>query len=446
MTSSLRREMSSLVSDDGLLPEEPPFGWPNDVPPPAVHLAPGSEEEVAAVLERASKEGWRVLPCGAGTRLEGVCVQEVEILLSTRRLGGMTFYEPADLTFTAGAGIPFGDLQETTGRHGQWVPLDPVGWEKSTVGGMVATGASGPLRYAYGSPRDHVLGLTLVAGDGRILRWGGQVVKNVAGFDVTRLCIGSRGSLGVITSVSARLFPLPEEDRTLLLVGPSMEALLPVARALFASSLPFATLELIDPLGTVWMGDGPGAGPGAGVALRLLGTRPQVEEMDARGRELIADWEGEARRVEVLGAEESRRLFHGVSSWEEGADLVLRLSLLPSRADTLVAKGRTLQEELSRLVGGDVRMALHLGWGVLRFALSGSELAGGNLDPIVKALSELRRELEGEGGSLALSRGPAVLVQELGSFGRIGGEGEIMAGLKREFDPQGILPSGGWGG
>jgi len=213
MTSSLRQELASLVSSEGLLPEGVPVRWPGDVSPPAVHLAPGTVEEVAGVLERASREGWRVLPSGAGSRLGRGSAQEAEVLLSTRRLGGMSFYEPTDLTFTAGAGLPFGDLQGITGRHKQWVPMDPAGWEGSTVGGIVATGASGPLRHAFGSPRDHVLGLTMVAGDGRILRWGGQVVKNVAGFDVTRLCIGSRGKLGVITSVSARLFPLPEEER-----------------------------------------------------------------------------------------------------------------------------------------------------------------------------------------------------------------------------------------
>jgi len=198
----------------------------------------------------------------------------------------------------------------------------------------------------------------------------------------------------------------------------------------------------MDPLGAVWTGER----RGAGVALRLLGTRPQVEEMDTRGRESVADWVGEGRKVEVLGREESRRFFRGVSSWEGDSDLVLRLSLLPTKADALLARGRTLAEGLCRLVGGEARMALHLGWGVLRLTISGSEPTGSGLEPVVKVLSELRGELEGEGGSLVLSHGPALLIRELGSFGHMGGEGEIMAGLKREFDPQGILPWHGLGG
>jgi glycolate oxidase FAD binding subunit len=445
MTQALRQELASLVGEGGLLPHGAPLGWPQDSPPPVAHLAPGTEEEVAGVLERASREGWRVLPSGAGGNLRAGGVQEVEILLSTRRLGGMSFYEPADLTFTAGAGLPLPDLQEMTGRNKQWVPLDPVGWERSTVGGVAATGVSGPLRHLYGSPRDHILGLTVVAGDGRILRWGGQVVKNVAGFDVTRLCIGSRGGLGVITSVSARLFPLPEEDRILVLIGPSMEDLLPVAQLLFASPLPIATLEVMEPLGSAWAEEG----AKAGMLIRLLGTRPQVEEMEARGRESAADWTGGNRRVEVVGGEESRRLFQRVSSWEEGADLVVRISLLPSKVEDLVERGRALQEALTQLVGGEARTALHYSWGVLRIAISGSSLPGGALgisDRVVRVLSELRDELEGEGGSLVLSHGPGELVKEIGPHGKMGGEGKIMAGLKREFDPKGILPLVGIGG
>ena len=436
MTPSIRQELATLVSAEALLPEGRGEGWPRDVPLPPAFLEPGSQEEIALILERASREGWRVLPSGAGSWLHGGGAPEVDIVLSTRRLRAIEIYEPADLTFTAGAGLLFGDLQEAARANGQWLPLDPPGAEKGSLGGLVSTGVSGPLRHAYGSPRDHILGLTMVAGDGRVLRWGGRVVKNVAGFDVTRLSIGSWGALGVITSISARLFPLPEEDRTLLLTGPSAEDLLPAARQMALSALPFSTAELIDPLDSSWAG----GGGGAGLALRLLGTRAQVEELDARGRGELGEWAAVGRDVVILGAEESRRFHKAQGSWEEGARLVLRLSLLPSKMEWLLARSRALAEEMGAV--GKGRLALHLGWGVLRIVFEEIPSEEGGMTGIGRVLSTLRSELEEEGGSLILSEGPVGLLRSVGPWGSLGAEAGLVAGLKREFDPQGILAPG----
>jgi glycolate oxidase FAD binding subunit len=432
MTPSIRQELATLVPAETLLPEGRGEGWPRDVPHPSVCLEPEHEEEVALILERASREGWRVYPSGAGSWLHGRGAPEVDILLSTRRLQAMEIYDPADLTFTAGAGILFGELQEATRANGQWLPLDPPAAQKGSLGGLVSTGVSGPLRHAYGSPRDHILGLTMVTGDGRLLRWGGRVVKNVAGFDVTRLTIGSWGTLGVITSVSARLFPLPEEDRTLLFTGPSAEALLPAARQIALSSLPFSTAELIDPLDS--------SRAEAGLALRLLGTQAHVDELEARGREELSGWAAAERGVVTLESEESRRFHETQGCWEEGAPLVLRLSLLPSKMEWLMTRSRALLEEMGSESEG--RVALHLGWGVLRIAFDELPSEGKAMTGIGQLLSTLRSELEEKGGSLILSEGPRGLLRSVGPWGSLGTEAGLVAGLKREFDPKGILAPG----
>ena len=438
MTASIRQELATLVSSEALLPEGTRGSWPKDVSPPSAFLEPGSEEEVSLVLERASREGWRVLPSGAGSWLQGRGAPEVDIVLSTRRLGEMHIYEPADLTFTAGAGLSFGRLQEATGANGQWLPLDPPGAAKGTLGALVSTGMAGPLRQAYGSPRDLVLGLTLVAGDGRVLRWGGRVVKNVAGFDVTRLSIGSWGSLGVITSVSARLFPLPEEDRTLLLPGPSAEDLLPVAREAGLSSLPLSAVELLDPLEPVW----PGGGGRAGLAIRLLGSPAQVEEMEERGRKMLGGELGVGRKIVTLGPDESRGFHKALGRWEEGAGLVLRLSLLPTKMEELVAQARLLVHEIEEGGGGGVRLAFHLGWGVIRIAFDELPAHEEGMEGLGRILLRFRSELEEEGGSLILSEGPADLLRRVGPSERPEAENILVAGLKRVFDPQGILSPG----
>lgn len=438
MKTLLREAMGRLVSPDTLLPEASPRGWPRDVPPPSVHLAPAAEDEVALVLERAGQEGWSVLPSGSGSWLRGGGTPGVDILLSTRRLGEMSAYEPADLTFTAGAGLPLQELAEATGKYSQWVPLDPAGWEAGTLGGMVATGRAGPLRMGYGCPRDHVLGLTLVAGDGRILRWGGRVVKNVAGFDVTRLCVGSLGALGVITAVSCRVYPLPEEDRTLLLRGPGMEGLLPVARQVVSSSASLAAVEMVDPLEGVL----PGVGGGAGLVIRLMGSKGHVAGMARRVTGALGT--AVTQRSTWLGGEETRKLFHHFAGWEEGAGLVLRLSLLPSRAGELLEFGGSLVDQLN--LGGDARMALHVGWGVLRVAFAGSKSGKGEVGRAAGVLEEFRGTLEEEGGGLVLSEGPAGLMEAVGPWGSPGPEKAMVRGLKQEFDPQGILAPGRIGG
>jgi len=437
VTASLRQALASLCSSGTLLPEGSIGVWPRDVPAPAAFLEPGSQDEVAQILEKASQEGWRVLPSGAGSWLQGGGAPEVDIVLSTRRLRKMELYEPADLTFTAGAGLPFRELKAATRENGQWLPLDPPGAGAGTLGGLVATGRAGPLRHAYGSPRDHILGLTIVAGDGRVLRWGGRVVKNVAGFDVTRLSIGSWGTLGVITSVSARLFPLPEEDRVLLLTGPSAVDLLPAARHMALSQLPFAAVDLMDPLYPVW------DGAEAGLALRLLGTMRQVEELEARGRAELGTCVGKGRGVVTLGAEEGQRFHEGFGSWERGARLVLRLSLLPSKMEWLMRRGSALIDEIGDTgTGGQARQALHPGWGVLRIAFEELPSREGVLVDLGRILSTLRGELEEAGGSLVLSEGPAELLRTVGPWGSSGVEERLVVGLKREFDPQGILSPG----
>jgi glycolate oxidase FAD binding subunit len=162
---------------------------------------------------RAKREPLRIL--GSGTWLDAgrPCTASSRLDLSTLR--GITRYEPGDFVLTARAGTTLRELKESTAAFGQWITLDPVGEETSTIGAVIATGSYGPLASAYGTPRDHALGCEFVSGTGDIVRAGGQVVKNVAGFDLVRLVTGAWGTLGAITEVTLRVRARPEVDRTL---------------------------------------------------------------------------------------------------------------------------------------------------------------------------------------------------------------------------------------
>jgi glycolate oxidase FAD binding subunit len=441
MTAALREILSTLVGPDTLLPAEEVERWrtgPGEGGLPSAVLAPSSEDEVAALLGRASQEGWSVKPAGLGMWLQGGGPSDVTLVVSTRRLRGVHEYEPADLTFTAGAGLSVAELRRNTGTHGQWLPLDPPGGLQGSLGAVVATGVAGPLRHLYGTPRDHVLGLTLVSGDGKILRWGGRVVKNVAGFDVTRLSIGSWGTLGLVTSVSARLFPLPESDLTLLFRAPEVSELLPVARDVALSSMPVAAVELMDPLPA--RGGGGEQGSPA-LALRLLGSRAQVEEMSARIGSQLSTQLGVPEEV---AGDDSRSFHDEAGAWEEGADLVIRLSLLPSKLPLLLEEAKNLKALFGEDsgAGASLRTSAHVGAGILRVGFWRLNQGGPALDGFASVLGDLRSRLEGMNGSLTVSRGPASLVNELGAWGKQGAEGRLMAGLKARFDPEGVLAPG----
>lgn len=158
-------------------------------------------------------------------------------------------YVPGDLTITVRAGTPLRDIARVTAAHNQWLPLDPFGAPGMTIGATVATCSAGPLAHAFGTPRDQVIGLGFVTGRGDYVRSGGRVVKNVAGFDLTRLIIGSWGTLGVVTDVTLRLRARPEADVTIALVLSDdsvkfRDALSAVAEADVA---PFA-MELVNPV------------------------------------------------------------------------------------------------------------------------------------------------------------------------------------------------------
>jgi glycolate oxidase FAD binding subunit len=179
-------------------------------------------------IVEAGRRGVGLRIVGSGTWLDaGRPVRSSEIV-STRELTGVTEYVPGDLTLTARAGTTLAEIRDATAAHGQWLALDPPGSPESTIGATVATSSAGPLRTYFGSPRDLTLGVEFVSGVGVVARGGGRVVKNVAGFDLTRLMTGSWGTLGVLTEVTVRLHARPEADESVAIAVDSANG---VARA-----------------------------------------------------------------------------------------------------------------------------------------------------------------------------------------------------------------------
>jgi glycolate oxidase FAD binding subunit len=262
----------------------------------------------------ASRTPLRIV--GAGSWLDAGRPVRAEPALSLRDESGVTAYVPADLTMTVRAGTPLSEIEATARESRQWLPLDPYGSPEGTIGATVATASAGPLSSNFGLPRDLVLGLEFVNGRGETVRAGGKVVKNVAGFDLSRLLTGSWGTLGVITELTLRLYALPEADRTFVIhLGESEKQTTSFLRALVAAPLsPFAFLLVSASIArALGLGE-------AAVGLIRFGGNSAAVKAQAAGLAQVASTE----EVDSTNWVSLRQV-------ERGSHTSLRISSLPQR-------------------------------------------------------------------------------------------------------------------
>lgn len=215
---------------------------------PAITVEPASAEEVAAILRIANHQGLNVVPAGGLTQQQsGALPNPIDVLLCTSRLSAVEHYDPADLTVGLSAGCKVAQLASMVEKDGLLFAADVAMPEQATIGGMLATGMTGPLRHGYGGLRDYCIGVRFVTGDGRKGKGGGRVVKNVAGFDLMKLLIGSRGTLAIITGASFKLFPAPRQTKTFVAEFAESAEAIQFRDAVLRSPLSPICLELISP-------------------------------------------------------------------------------------------------------------------------------------------------------------------------------------------------------
>lgn len=380
------------------------LGWATEGAEALVH--PRSTEEVAETLRWACANGVGVLPVASGERLRGGRPEGRFVVLTTRRLAGLEIYEPADVTLTAKAGTRLSDVNEALAAHRQWLPFDPPALPARSLGGLVATGESGPIGTGYGELRNHVLGATVACGDGRVLRLGGRVVKNVAGFDLLRPVVGSRGRLGVVTSICLRAFPVPAVDRVLVLTSDALGGLAEVARAV-------RTAPVLPASSVAWTPSDP-LGARAALVVRLHGSQATVDAEQA----MLERHAGVTFDVSGDGA----RLVEEVRDHASAGDVTLRLSLLPAKLFEGLARVR------DRL--GTVTVCADAYAGTARVAPTSAQ---------PDALRALQRDIEGLGGALAVEIGGGRAEPEDVGSRPSAEEVELAARLERVFDPSGVM-------
>jgi glycolate oxidase FAD binding subunit len=234
--SDATRELRAICGDENT--RERPNG--------GLYVSPSSAEEVAAVLSFANEHRLSVGPTGGSTERSATELQ-TDIVLHLNRLTEIEHYDCGDLTVGVGAGTAIAQLSEMISADNLMFAGDPASPERCTVGGLLATAGHGPLRHGYGGVRDYCIGVRFVTGDGRRAKGGGRVVKNVAGYDLMKLLIGSYGTLAVITSASFKLFPAPRQTRTFLAEFKTAREAIAFRDHVIRSPLSPMCLELVSP-------------------------------------------------------------------------------------------------------------------------------------------------------------------------------------------------------
>ncbi len=317
---------------------------------------PQSVAETASVIREAATAGRAVLIRGGGTKWSlGHQPKQEAVVLCTGSLTGIIEYEPGELTFTARAGTPLVEVESALAANGQYLPFDPpFASAGATLGGTIAAGLSGPRRMRYGGLRDFVIGVEFVSADGLTVHGGGKVVKNAAGYDLPKLFCGSLGTLGVLTQVSFKVFPMPQAHRTLLAGLDSAPAVQSALLAIQRSPLEVSAADAW-PAGVI--ADIPDLGKGYVLAVQMDGVEPSLSPRLDRLRGLLPSGTPTA----LLEGDPESALWSALRdvAWLGESGAVLRLYLPPNRLADLDAR---LQEFAARRV---YSIAGNAGWAVL---------------------------------------------------------------------------------
>jgi glycolate oxidase FAD binding subunit len=398
---------------------------------PEAAVFPKTPDEVRAVVTIAADGDVPLIPWGGGTASAvGTPASRVGLVLGLQRLDAIVEHEPGDLTVTVQAGRTFAALQSALGR--QWLSLDPPDTGRATIGGVIAANASGPRRHLYGTARDLLIGVTVITPDGTLVRGGGKVVKNVAGYDLPKLYVGSYGTLGVIVEVTVKLRPRPDDERLVVIPFQRVKDAGAAVRAVMASDLIPNALDVLDAEAAraVGLDDHP-------VAL-LVGFDGLAEQVAWQVRELGRLVSGDvAHEPRAVESATWARLGAAAADAFPAAAAVMRVCVVPTHVAEVIEQGA----EFARGRGLRCAWSAHAGVGVLTGALAQGEA---QRDPaaVAEVLGEWRALARMGSGFAVLERAPLTVKDAVGVWDDVGAAGRIMERIKRELDPKGIMNPG----
>jgi glycolate dehydrogenase FAD-binding subunit len=379
-------------------------------------VKPASSQEVAECIAVCARARVAVIPAGLMTWLDGGNPpRNADVVISLARMTRVIDYSPADLTATVEAGLTLTEFNQIVGRERQWLPLDPPGFDRASLGAIAACKSSGALRFGFGTVRDYVIGLKLAHADGTESKSGGRVVKNVAGYDMNKLYVGSFGTLAVLTQLTFKLRPLPEKISTVLIRCRSIQQARDAANLVLGPEMQPASVFLVRGLETC---------SETTMAVRFVDSERAVDHQFS----LLNSALEQSIAIEVLTRENADSLWAAIADVDRDRSIAVRASVRMSAAASLFEEALSI--EPSCIAAAD------LGVGVVRLAFDANGEEG------VQTINRVRAIAERLGGSLFIEKAPIAIKRGLDVWGVVGPAGKLMIGLKEKFDPDSILNPG----
>jgi glycolate oxidase FAD binding subunit len=399
---------------------------------PACVLYPQTIGELSKAIALASEHRLRVLPCGSATKLDwGGLVSRADLVISTAKLNRVVEHCVGDLTVTVEAGVKCQDLQAVLAKEGQFLAIDPPYRTNATIGGLLATGSAGSLRHRYNSVRDMCLGIEFVRADGEVVKAGGRVVKNVAGYDLMKLLTGSYGTLGIASRITFRLYPLPEYTQIVVITGIA-EAIAQAQQKISTSVLTPTACDLLSATAIADLG----LGEGIGLVLQFASLKASVIEQCNRIALLAKELNLE---VQMLGAAEEFWELLEIMFWQDelrnsdqtevDAPVVCKLGILPSTSVSFLQECEQIFDEQSYY------LQIHAGSGLGVLRLEHVQ----DLNAIANQIAKVRSIAESHSGFLTILEAPHELKFKANVWGHTGNANDVMNKIRQQFDARGLL-------
>jgi glycolate oxidase FAD binding subunit len=430
MTASAEVNTSSRFAVGGLHPERV--------------VAPRTAEEAGALLKEANAQNWAVVPFGSGSKQHiGNALKKFDMALSLEHFNQILEFEPQDLVVKVQAGCPLATLQARLAQDGLCLPIDPPWKDAATVGGIVSSHDSGPLRFAFGTIRDYLIGISLIQPDGAWTKFGSRVVKNVTGYDMCKLYTGAFGTLGVLLDFYFKLKPLPPSEKTVVVKFKGLTETAQALAKLLSSPLLPGAVELLNPTALEFVNHSLSLTQGeSGYALVLRfgdvenSVQWQVEQLEKL-------WDGLTAQGVIVGDAREQALVWQMlredRAWLDrpALNVKLKLNCLPNQ----VAPMADRLDKLSKELDAELRLKAHAGSGVIRAYLALEESASAP-SQFAQQLQNLRAELKSSRGTVIVESAPASLKAGIDVWGYDFKDKALMQQIRQQYDPRGILNPG----
>lgn len=414
---------------------------------PKVVVSPKTINEISKVIAYANQQHLTIVPRGNGTKMGmGGIPKKMDIILSTNRLNRITDSDCENLTLSAEGGITLSEVQKSLAKVGKgyFLPLDPPFTDKATLGGIVATNSSGPKRLLYGTARDLIIGTKAVFPNGDIVVSGGKTVKNVSGYDMCKLLIGSYGTLGIICEMTFKLLPLPEKEATLALSFAKLEEADGFARQVRSSQLIPSSIEILNAIAVKNMKYSISMPPNGNylVAIGLDGVAESIDRQISEMSEMSKK-HGVLEAV-TLDSEKHQAFWIAIRDFSKGLTekcpnlISLKSNFLISKSGEMLGSYEKIADEF----GMDCAFICHSGNGILYSYILAEKNLRSKIESFVELIGKLTSEAVKNEGNLVVESSPLLIKKKVDVWGQFRSDYLVVRRLKEQIDPAGILNIG----